>query len=70
MMGSALRYREVGGTHDGRKLKVISYQDKSVRHPQRSDAGGQSDLGGFIDDAIVEFAPGKDGTEAKSVRQQ
>ena len=46
-------------TYQRRKLEVISYQDKLLCEPKGAETRRQSDLGRFVDDAVVKLSPRK-----------
>lgn len=52
-----------GSTPDQwRQLVVITNKDKLVCESQWAEAGGKGNLRGLVDDAVVEFASGEQGT--------
>lgn len=38
---------------------MIANEDKLLCEPERAQAGGERNLGGFVDDTIVELASGE-----------
>ena len=63
----ALRFNKGGGSdikkaHQWRKLEVISNEDKLLCEPKGAKTRRQSDLGRFVDDAVVKLSPRKEWT--------
>lgn len=67
--GKRVGRRERRATNKRRQLEVISDEDERLGEPEGTEADRKGDLGGLVNDAVVEFAAGEDGAESSRTRR-
>lgn len=55
------------GAYNWWELEMITDQDECVGHPERTEAGGQGNLGSLVNYTVIEFAAKEEWTRCQQI---